>query len=66
MVFTGKFVGIWLTISSCYGSISLNLVLIEGNGGFSTLYYNFGFHYQQRVIKKFSSPGCLYLKDGVV
>ena len=66
MGFTGTFVGIWLTISSCYGSVSLNLVLIEGNDGFSTLYHNFGFHYQQRVLKKFSSPGYLCLKDGVV
>ena len=28
---------IWLTISSCYGSIPLTLVLIERDGGLSTL-----------------------------
>ena len=37
MTFTGKFVYIWLTSSTCYGSIRLTLGLIEMDSGLSTL-----------------------------
>ena len=37
MALTGKFVYIWLTISSCCGSIPLTLGLIGRDGGLSTL-----------------------------
>ena len=37
MAFTNKFMYIWLTISSYYGSIPLALGLIGRDGGLSTL-----------------------------
>ena len=37
MTFTGNFVYIWLTNSTCYGSICLTLELIGMDGGLSTL-----------------------------
>ena len=37
MTFTGNFVYIWLTNSTCYGSIRLTLGLIGMDGGLSTL-----------------------------
>ena len=43
---------IWLTISSCYGSIPLALGLIGRDGGLSTLYHSCGFACQQRVLKR--------------
>ena len=57
---------IWLTISSCYGSITLTLVLIGREGGLSTLCHSCGFACQQRVLKTFPGPGYLRSEDGVV
>ena len=42
MSLAGKFVYIWLTISSCYGSIPLTLGLIGRDGGLSTLCHSCG------------------------
>ena len=55
MIFTGKFVCIQFTISSCYGSIPLTLVLIERDGDLSTLCHSCRFDYQLRVQKRFLS-----------
>ena len=44
---------IWLTISSCYGSIPLAFGLIVRDGVLSTLCHSFGFASQQRVSKPF-------------
>ena len=66
MGFTGKFVCIWLIILSSYDSIPLSLVLIERDGGLSTMCHNCWFHYQQRLLKKFCSLGYLCSEDGVV
>ena len=66
MALTGKFVYIWLTISSCYGSIPLTLGLIGRDGGLSTLCHSCGFACQQRVLKTFPGPGYLHSEDGVV
>ena len=57
---------IWLTISSCSGSIHLTLGLIGRDGGLSTLRYSCGFACQQRVLKTFPGPGYLRSKNGVV
>ena len=59
---------IWLTISSCYYSISLALVLIgrDGDSGLSTLCHSCEFACQQRALKTFPGPGYLHLEDGVV
>ena len=57
---------IWLTISSCYGSITLALGLIVRDGDLSILCHSFGFACQQRVLKMFSRPGYLHSKYGVV
>ena len=66
IVFTGIFVYIQLTISSCYGSLPLTLVLIGSDGGLSTLCHSCGFACQQRVLKTFFDPGYLPSEDGVV
>ena len=57
---------IWLTISSCYGSIPLVVGLKGRDGGLGTLCHGCGFACQQRVLKTF--PGLCYLhsEDGVV
>ena len=55
MIFTGKFVCIQFTISSCQGSIPLTLVLIERDGDLSTLCHSCGFDFQLRVQKRFLS-----------
>ena len=57
---------IWLTISSCYGSIPLALGLIGRDGGLSTLCHSCGFACQQRVLETFPGPGYLRSEDGVV
>ena len=57
IAFTGKFVYIWFTISSCYSSIPLTLGLIGRNGGLSNLRHNCRFACQQRVLKAFPDPG---------
>ena len=61
MSLTGKFVYIWLTISSCCGSIpltlDLGLGLIGRDGGLSTLCHSLGFACQQGVLKTFAGPG---------
>ena len=57
---------VWLTISSCYGSIPLALGLIVRDGGLSTLCYSCRFACQQRVLKTFPDPGNLHSEDGVV
>ena len=57
---------IWLTISSCYSSISLALGLIGSDGGLRTLCRSCGFACQQRVLKTFPGPGYLRSEDGVV
>ena len=67
MAFTGKFVYISLTISSCYyGSIPLTVGLIGRNGGLTTLCHSYRFACQQSVLKTFPGPGCLHYEDGVV
>ena len=66
IVFTGIFVYIQLTISSCYGSLPLTLVLIGSDGGLSTLCHSCGFACQQRVLKTFFGPSYLPSEDGVV
>ena len=57
---------IWLTISSCYGSLPLVLGLIRRDGGLSTLCHNCGFPCQQRMLKTFPDPGYLRFEDRVV
>ena len=57
---------IWLTISSCYGSIPLTLGLIGIDGGLSTLCHSCGFACQQRVLKLFPGLGYIRSEDGVV
>ena len=57
---------IWLTISSCYGSLPLALGLIGRDDGLSTPCYSCGFTCQQRVLKTFPGSGYLHSKDGVV
>ena len=57
---------IWLTISSCYGSLPLALGLIGTGSGLSTLCHSYGFACQQRVLKTFPGPGYPYSEDGVV
>ena len=44
---------IWLTISSCYGSIPLTLGLIGRDGGLSTLCHSCRFTSQQKVLKRY-------------
>ena len=66
MAFTGKFVCIWPTISSCYGSISLASGLRRRDGGLSTPCHRCRFACQQRVLKTFPGPGYLRSEDGVV
>ena len=55
---------IWLTISSCYGSISLTLGLIGRDGDLSALCCICGFACQHRVLKTFPEPGYLCSEDG--
>ena len=57
---------IWLTISSCYGSIRLRLGLIVRDGGLSTLCHSSGFARHQRVLKTIPASGDLHSEDGVV
>ena len=56
----------WLTISSCYGSIPLTLGLIGRDGGLNTLCNSCRFACQQKVLKTFPGPGYLCSEDGVV
>ena len=60
------YIYIYMYISSCYGSISLTLWLIEKDGGLSTLCHSCGFTCQQRVLKTFPGAGYLRSDDGVV
>ena len=57
---------VWITLSSCYGSIPLTLGLIGRDGGLSTLCHSFGFACQQRVLETFPGPGYLRSEDGLV
>ena len=57
---------LWLTISSCCGSIPFTLGLIGRDGGLSTLCHCCGFACQQRVLKTFPGLGYLCSEDGVV
>ena len=57
---------IWLTISSCYGSIPLASGLIGRDGGLSTLCNSSRFAWQQRVLKTFTDPSYLHSEDEVV
>ena len=57
---------IWLTISSCYGSTPLSLVLIGKDGGLSTLCGSCGFARQERVLKTFPCSGYLHSEDMLV
>ena len=57
---------IWLTISCCYGSISLALGLIGKDGGLSTLCDSCVLACQQRVLKTFPGLDYPHSKDGVV
>ena len=66
MIYTGKLVCIWLTILSCYGSISVSLMLIERDGGVSTLCHNCGFDYKEKVLKMFPGLDYVRCKDRVV
>ena len=66
MTYTGKLVYIWVTILSCYGSISVSLMLIERDGGLSTLCHNCGFDYKDKVVKTFPGLDYVCCKDGVV
>ena len=66
MAFTGKFVYIWLTISSCYSSILLALGLMGRDGGLSTLCHDCVFPCHQRALKIFTGPGYLHPEDEVV
>ena len=54
---------IWLTISPCYGSIPLALVLIGTDGGLSTLCQSCRFAGQQRVLKTFPLSESLHPND---
>ena len=56
---------LWLTISSCYGSIPLALGLRVSYGGLSTLYHSCGLAYQQKVLETFPSSGYRHSDDGV-
>ena len=60
------YIYIWLTISSCYGPITLALGLIVRDDGLSTLCHSCGFDYQQRVLKTFPGPGYFNSDDEVV
>ena len=66
MAFTGIILCISLTISSYYGSITLNLGLIGRDAGLRTLYHRCGFACQQRVLKTFPGPSYLHSEDRVV
>ena len=55
-----------LTISSCYCSTPLSLVLIRRNSGLSTLCHSCRFACQQRVLKTVPGPGYLHSGDGVL
>ena len=58
-------INIWLTISSCYGSIPLALGLKGRDGGLSILCHSCGFACKQRVLKTCPGPGYLLSEDGV-
>ena len=66
MALTGKFVYIWLTISSCCGSIPLTLGSIGRDGGLSTLCHSCRFACKQRMLKTFPGPGYIRSEDGLV
>ena len=61
-----EYLYLWLTISSCYGSISLTLGLIVRDGGLSTICHSCGFSCQQKVLETFSGLGFLQADNGVV
>ena len=65
MAMTGEFVYIWLTISSCYGSIPLTLGLIGRDGGLGTLVSWLRVCLSAEGAKTFPGPGylCLFWKD---
>ena len=56
---------IWLTVLSCYWSITLTLGLIWRDGGCSTLDHSCGFACQQRILKRFPDAAYLCSKDGL-
>ena len=56
----------WLTISSCYGCISLKLGLVKTDGGLSTLCHSYEFACQKRVLKTFPGSGYFHCQYGVV
>ena len=56
----------WLTISSCYGSISLVFGLIVRDGVLTTLGHSCGFFCKQSVLKTFPGPDYLHSEDGIV
>ena len=66
MSFTGKFVFIYLTVSSCYKSIPWTLALIGRDGSVSTLCHSCGFPCQQKLLNTFPGPGYLRYVHGVV
>ena len=57
---------IWLTISSCYGSVSLAIVLIWRDGGLSTLCHSCRSAWLQRVLKAFAGLAYLCSQEGLV
>ena len=57
---------IWLTISSCYGSIILSFGLIVRDSRLTILCWTCGFACQQSLLKTFPGPGYLHTDDRVV
>ena len=65
-IFTGKFVCIKFTLSSCNASISLSLMLIGRGDGLNSLCHSCDFDCQQSVLKRFPGPANLCSENGVV
>ena len=61
-----EYLYVWLTISSCYGSMPLDLELIVRDGGLRNLCHSWVFACQQRVLKTSIGPIYLQSEDGVV
>ena len=63
--FTGQLLYLWLSILSCYGSMSVTLGLKMRDGYLSSLCHSCRFPCWQSVLKTFPDPGYLPDKDGV-
>ena len=55
---------VWLTISSCYGSIPLGLGSIGKDTGLNILCHSCCLAFQQSVLKAFPGSGYLHSEDG--